>query len=211
MAIDSGFWIEFAKVTPSIVTATTAVVGVVIALRSLDRWHREAVGKRRVELAEDVLAEFYEARDIIQAARSPLAYGGEGSTRKRFDDETEDQARSRDAFYAIAERLQAKSEFFAKFNSQRYRFRTYFGETSLKPYEEVRGVYNEIIVAVRMLITTSRRGEDRVDPKLTEKWEKIIWWGLPEEDAIAKRLDDAIVEIEKVCRPIIQDASSGLR
>jgi hypothetical protein len=39
-----------------------------IGYRGLTKWREERIGKRRVELAEDVLADFYQARDM--SARS---------------------------------------------------------------------------------------------------------------------------------------------
>jgi hypothetical protein len=42
--------------------------------RDLDAW------KRRTSLAEEVLADFYQAKDIIDAARSPGSLGGESDT-----------------------------------------------------------------------------------------------------------------------------------
>ena len=115
-------WIEAAKVLPNAITAITAIVGVIIASRGLNRWRLEAIGKRRAELAEDVLADFYEARDAIQAARSPLSSGDEGDTRIKAPDEFEADTRTLNAYYAVAERLAKKAEFFAKLNAKRYRF-----------------------------------------------------------------------------------------
>ena len=82
-------WIELAKAIPSVVTAITAVVAVIIAARGLNRLRAETIGKRKVERAEDVLADFYQARDIINAARSPGSFGYEGATREKADWELE--------------------------------------------------------------------------------------------------------------------------
>ena len=39
--------------------------------------------KRRTDLAEEVLSDFYKARSIFGQARSPFAFAGEGKTRPR--------------------------------------------------------------------------------------------------------------------------------
>ena len=52
--------------------------------------------KRRVELAETVLSEFMQMNDVIQAVRSPLAFGGEAVGRTRNEGETEEEARQRE-------------------------------------------------------------------------------------------------------------------
>ena len=58
-----------------------------MAAYSLDAWRREFMGKRRMELAEEVLALFYQARDVIEQIRSPVRYLGEGQTREAAPDE----------------------------------------------------------------------------------------------------------------------------
>jgi hypothetical protein len=65
--------IEALKNSPGVITAITAVVSAVIALRGLNRWRAEAIGKRKAELAEDVLASFYQLRDIMTFARRTAA------------------------------------------------------------------------------------------------------------------------------------------
>jgi hypothetical protein len=66
MSNDLGFWWEAAKILPSVVTALTAILGVTIAARGLTKWRGETIGKRQAELAEEILADFYEARDAIE-------------------------------------------------------------------------------------------------------------------------------------------------
>ena len=66
----SPVWVEALKMVPSVVTAGTAVCGLIIARAGLNRWHRETIGRRRIELAEEFLASFYRARDILRWARA---------------------------------------------------------------------------------------------------------------------------------------------
>src|ERR1700722_20683999 len=75
--LDSSIWIELARALPSLVTAITAVIGVVIGARGLNRWRAEAIGKRKAELAEAVLADFYRIEEIFRAIRAPFVMIGE--------------------------------------------------------------------------------------------------------------------------------------
>jgi hypothetical protein len=197
-------WIELAKALPSVVTATTAVVAVVIAARGLNRWRVETIGKRKAELAEDVLADFYQARDIINAARSPGSWSYEGATRPKEDWETEDDARTLNAYYATIERLNNQREFFAQFHARRYRFIAHFGMEAGKPYDALHGIYSEIVVAVRMLIKTYHQRDLGSLPQNRRTWEASMGWA-PEDDKIPGRLDALIDTIEKICRPAIQE------
>jgi hypothetical protein len=201
----SSVWIELAKAVPSVVTATTAVVAVVIAARGLNRWRVETIGKRKAELAEDVLADFYQARDIINAARSPGSFGYEGATRPKADWESEDETRTLNAYYATIERLNNQREFFAQFYARRYRFVAHFGTEAGKPFDALNQIYSEIVVAVRLLINTHRQRDDGSLPQNRRTWEASVGWAL-EDDKIPGRLDALINTIEKICRPAIQEA-----
>ena len=44
-------WVELLRAIPSIVTAATAIVGVIIAKAGLEKWRKETIGKRKAELA----------------------------------------------------------------------------------------------------------------------------------------------------------------
>jgi hypothetical protein len=202
------FWFEVVKTAASTITAIAAVVGVIIATRGLDKWRAEATGKLRIELAEGVLADFYEARDIIQAARSRPSSGSEPSTRKREPYETDVMSSAYDALYFVGSRLENKSEFFSKFHSRRYRFWAHFGPEAAKPFEEVRGVYDEIVGASLWLSRVPLGGMG--DVKYFEKLKSITQPQAGKEDEIAKRLDAAVAQIEQTCRPIIQEGVRGL-
>jgi hypothetical protein len=192
-------WLELLKSLPSVVTAITAIVGVFLGIRGLEKWRTEAVGKRRIELAEDVLADFYEARDNINAARSPAGFANEGSTRPRREGETENETRMLNAYYAVAERLNKRNEFFARLEARRYRFIALFGMPAAAPYQELRAIHSDILVAIRMLLATQKRGTAASN---IAKWESTIW----DNDPIRPRLDAMVEAIEKLCRPVIQRA-----
>jgi hypothetical protein len=163
-----------------------------------------AAWKRQTELAEQVLADFYEAREIIQAARSPGGFEGEGKTRQREPWESESDSRLLDSYFRTFERLNNKSDFFSQLYSRRYRFLALFGPQTAKPYDDLFRIRGEVIVAVRMLVTMHQpnpRGEARENRK---EWETTIGWPHVAPDPIDARLNLAVDEIDKICRPIIQ-------
>jgi hypothetical protein len=198
-------WTELIKVIPNVVTAITAIIGVTIAARGLDRWRAEAIGRRKLELAEDVLADFYEARDIINAARSPGSFSYEGGTRQKADWESEDDTRILNSYFATAERLNNKAEFFAQLHARRYRFIARFGKNAAKPYDDLHKIYAEIAVAVRMLLSTHRHRSEGTLPKGRRKWEETIWQDWADDDPIPRRIDQIVETIEATCRPVIEE------
>jgi len=80
--------------TISIVLAAWAVVS------GVNAWKREFIGKRRIELVQDVLALFYEAQDAISAIRSPFGFEGEGESREKKEMESPEETKARNRAYA---------------------------------------------------------------------------------------------------------------
>ena len=200
---------SFVKSIPAIVTAIAAMGGVLAARAGLNTWRIETIGKRRAELAEDILAGFYQAQDIIDHARSPMGYATEGLTRQRADGETENESRILDSYFRTTERLTRDSEFWGQLHSKRYRFLALFGREHNETYNGIFRIKNEIIMAVRMLITMHRERRAPNVTALQPTWEMTIGWGLPEEDTLKRRIDALIEAMEAICRPAIQETANS--
>lgn len=198
---------EFIKAVAPVFTAGAACTGVYIAYRGLTKWRGETVGKRKIELAEEVLADFYQARDIIKAARSPFGYAHEGLSRQKGEDETEEDTRILNSYFAATERLASKADFFAETWARRYRFTAVFGPEAAKAYDDLFEVRNEIIVSVRSLISAHGHRLSASDQVAKARWENTIW-SSAEDDPIPGRLDRVVETIEKTCRPAIRESAS---
>jgi hypothetical protein len=90
------------------------LIGIWVAIYGIDSWRREHKGKREIELAEDVLALFYEAREAIQYMRHPFSTVDEcnGVDRQPSESESEWQAR-RNASVAF-KRYNERKDLFNK-------------------------------------------------------------------------------------------------
>ena len=86
-------------VVAAVISSIVTVIGFFITTRAAKAMHREKLAfdqklaERKFEfekeLAEEVLADFYKAREIILEARSPGSIrADEGDTRPKMDDET---------------------------------------------------------------------------------------------------------------------------
>jgi hypothetical protein len=209
MGRELSVWIELAKAIPSVVTAVTAVVGVCIAARGLNKWRAETICKRKAELAEEVLADFYQARDIIDAARLPGIFGHEGATRPKAEWESEEDTRTLNAYFVTYERLRNKDEFFAQFQARRYRFMAHFGPEAGNPYDDLHKIKIQIVAAVRMLVETYRQRTQGSLPEDRRAWEATIGWRPLEDVNIHSQLAVLINDIERICCPAIQEAAKG--
>ncbi|MCX5638581.1 MAG: hypothetical protein NTX52_12955, partial [Planctomycetota bacterium] len=152
-----------------------------------------------------------------RVVRSPLGFGGEGTTRKPQEDETPTQKSARDAAYVVFERFEPHQELFSKLHAMRYRFMAQIGREAANPFDDLRKIRLEIFSAARRL---SRLWAEDVSSLLDEqqsqhfekreKYEAIFWDTFDENDPINPRLDKAISDIENICRPIIMEKGKAI-
>jgi|GEM_PF-3558617 len=200
-------WAGLLAGVPEVVTAVTAVVGVVLALRGLNRWRTEMIGRRRAELAEDVLTDFYEACQIMTDARNMGGWSSEGATRKAGEGETAGETDLLNSYFRTSERLFAKAEFFAKMRSRKYRAMAVFGASVAEHYDAFDKIHAEVNAAVHMLVITVGDGNDGSLPQNRKDWKATIGWCLPKDDPVKPRLDAVIEKVEAFCAPAIQESA----
>jgi hypothetical protein len=203
--------VELAQIIESISVIIAALAFAV----GVDAWRREHIGKRKIELAEDVLTHFYEVRDAVRSIRSPWSNGGEGATRKRSTNETDDESVLLDRAFVVHERFEKRQELFNKLQVLRYRFMAHFGQPAGAPFEELDKILREIFVAAHMLgrhyWKQQRLAQSMNDAEFTkhlkemQSHEAVFWAGVVDPDPIAPRIDATISNIENICRPIISE------
>ncbi len=194
------------------------IVASIFAIYGINSWRREMKGRKEFELAEEVLALFYEAQDKIRAIRSPMGWAGEGESRKAGLEETEEEKRILDQAYAVFERYQKNQEPFNRLHALRYRFMVVFGREKAKPFDELRGLLSEIFIASRRLsqlwlrqIRPIRRKQ--IEEKLLSdinKYEAIFWEGMGDPDPISPKLNGIVSEVEQICEEILRQESGWL-
>ena len=210
---DWGFVSTVVQIIASLITCIAMFLASVVAIYGITAWRREFRGKRQIELAEEVLSLFYQAREVIEAIRSPLGFSGEGSTRKQDENETPKQSAALDMAYVAIERYERRREMFSKLQSLRYRFMAQIGKEEAEPFEEIREVLNRIFGASRRLANLWVRREHAVRERQLEdldkqiqRYEAIFWFG-GEDDEIRERVEKAVSQMEETCRNIIMRKS----
>jgi len=175
---------------------------------SFDRMYD--IWKRRTKLAEHVLADFYKARDLIDASRFPASFGEDGKARPKQSWEDDEDTRILNAYYRHAEQLWKHADFFSQLIARQHQFMALFGHHTGKPFVELLQIRSEILSAAQMLILTY---EDRAladMPDSRKKWEETIGRRLTDPDPIAIRLNRVVEDISSICRPIILDERTEL-
>lgn len=188
----------------NIIESISIIVAAWAVIIGVTAWRREYVGKRKLELAEDVLALFYEARDAMDAIRSSFASAGEGSTRQAAPDESEEEKQALDAAFVTHERYNRNRELFGRLFSMRYRYMARFGKDPARPFDELRDVVVEVRAAadaVKHYWLVQTHGQNiHVDD--ARQFESIIWRS-GRNDPITPRVDKLISDIEAQTRKIL--------
>lgn len=183
-----------------VIASGTAIWGVL-------QWRRQMIAGRRMQIAEEALAAFYEARDIIRRARSPMSTPSEGRTWRgeRYEKDDRPELWRTDAYFAPAERLFKEKEFFARLQALQYRFQAVFGPETCKFFQTVWSVHTGVRVASDALVRSTLNqvdGAEGVDKETRKSWEANIWWR-DGEDEITNQMDAVVRDVEELCRPVL--------
>jgi len=187
-------------------------VSVIIAAGSfiwgVRAWRSSYMGQKRIELAEEVHGLFLTCADHISNIRNPVGYAGEGTTRNRAKNETSEESEIYDRAHVAIERFEVVKADFFKLFALASRFDLYFGKGSSAPIRTLRDVIQEIQSASHLLRRYWLRqgkvfpNEAAFEKHLTQmhKAEGVIWQDAEDDDAIVPRVNQAVTEIEQICR-----------
>jgi len=177
-------------------------------------WKREFLGKRKIELAEETLAAFFEIKDAITFIRNPWASGNEGRTRQRAVGETEAESQLLDRGHIVFERYESKKDIFVRFNTLKYKFMAVFGTGTESIFKDTNQTLNSIFTSANMLATHYWQRQGRVQMEADEfqkhldgmrRHEGIFWDGYNENDEIRSKLTSTQEELERVTKPCFEE------
>ena len=195
--------------TIAILKELSLLIGIWVAIYGIDSWRREHKGKRQMELAEETLALFYEARDVIAYIRNIFSYSSETEGIEQGENESEERFEARKQASVVFKRYNERQELFNKIHSMRYRFMAQIGKEKAEPFDELRKIVNEIFVSARMLSQLWSRRHFRTQEQedkhyeSIERHEAIFYEGIEEEDPIIPHINKLVDEIEITCKAII--------
>lgn len=119
--------VEIVQLVSTVVMTIVAVATVFLGYMGFHKWQVETVGRRKIELAEELLTSFYKFREVVKHARTPVTKADEGRSRVISDVEAPNVATFRNWFYTPQERLHAEQDFLATFFAARHKANAHFG------------------------------------------------------------------------------------
>lgn len=84
----------------------------------------------------------------------------------------------------------------------------HFGEEAARPFTDLGAIHAQIVTAAGQLVRTFDDNAEAADPSRRDAWETAIGWGGADFDALARRLDEAVAQIERTCRPLIGEGAT---
>ena len=198
------------------ITQGLAVVAACWAVISgVDAWKREFIGKRQIELAEEVLSRFFELRDAIAFIRSPFSSESEGKSRAKDPSEGREVELILNRAFIVYERYGKREATFNAFRSLKYRFMANFGSQHEYIFSGVDRQLNSVFVAAQMLGLHywQRQGRVEMTPEerkehLSQMWEQeqIFWDHGKDDDPVRTELSKLQQDLEKVVLPCFTES-----
>jgi len=165
-----------------------------------------ALAKRRAEVAEKVLTDFYAIRHAFDVIRSPMIWAGEMEPEDGVADDI-----IRNDGYGVMRRVRAHQQQFSEFEATRFTSLALFGPDAAAPYAAIIRAYNRVFSAAEAILR-SRNQEDipQVQNHLREMRRTAFTLGAldddgePLPDLVKADIEGAIQAIEVICRPALE-------
>lgn len=166
---------------------------------------RQAVFRRRFELAEQFLADVYRLRSMMRFVRSGVSFGHEGETRTAQGAESETVKRTRDNYFVPSERLHAENEFLAAMFARQTTCHAHFGAEADKAFTLLHEAIHHVRVASSLLVEWTG-DHDQADRHTMEKLRRDIWQPMAAhagKDEIGNKIEEAVHIVERLCQPVL--------
>jgi hypothetical protein len=168
------------------------------------------MGKRKMELAEDVLTGTYEGRDVIRFLRSPGSFSGEGRDEMlKAEGTVTDNVPAK---YVIQSRM-SRAEVFNRLHASRYQLMAYFGPEAAEPLTDLAKIVRQIQVSAWRIDEIQgqmdRTGSEEARRLLQQSYERysgFLWEGDPETDELVERVDEIVEQVEGFLAPTLSQA-----
>ena len=206
--------INFENLTETISSASV-IIASIIAIMGVSSWRRETRWRRKYELAEDILSNAYDVQIRFRLIRRSISYPDEGKTRQIDLAENPKHSHFIRLGYIIFERFNNEKEPFLALEKLLFRFMAVFGKEKSKPLEEIINIKNEILINADLFVKYSIWRHDEIANDSSDHDQlsnynnaiaesKLVIWERQGDDKINLRVENALRELEAICKPIIE-------
>lgn len=170
--------------------------------------HRLAVAKRKAELAEQVLADFYKAKHAFEIIRSPMIWANEMVAEEGVAEDI-----VRNDGYGVMRRFREYTTFFAELEASRFAYVALFGAEAAQPYGDLIKVHNRVFHAAEAILQYRNQQEQAHLQEHLTSMRRVAFSNavldkagnlLP--DKIGQELEAIVAAVEATCRPALESA-----
>jgi hypothetical protein len=157
-----------------------------------------ALSRRRAEVAEAVLGDFYEMARIFEQVRSPMIWAGEMEA-----EEGVPEAVTKNSGYGVIRRLRKHEEFFARLEARRFTAAALFGPEVREHYQAAIRLFNAIYNAGRYILDV-KDGDQDAEQRSYLVEQRRVAFATGEDDPTTRKINELVMAVEKVCRPYLE-------
>jgi hypothetical protein len=197
-------WTQLLTIIGMVITTTIAITG----FRTFERWRREKIEERKIELALEALSLAYESKAVFGHIRSLVMYKGEGDDVPGKGGESDEHKRHRQSFFAVLKRIEASNDYFTRIWALQPKFIAIFGENTEDIFDQLHKARRDIEAAASTIVFDFEPFDPKDDPSYSKelKGYRTTVFGprrRDEADPVAEKLDDFRKRIDKLCRPVV--------
>ncbi len=173
--------------------------------QTFERWKRQKLEERKIEIAFEALALAHESKFIFENIRGPMSYDIDFESMPVQPNESENDRRSRGAYYAVLKRLQTHNEYFERAIKVLPKCMAAFGVDSENVFRELFSARGYIQRAAQALtwelpIVPPVRSQEDYELRVQFRHDS---WGSPNDDRVETCLRNFREGVEHKCRPTI--------
>lgn len=166
----------------------------------------DANGKRKIELAEDTLATFFEIKAAIAFIRNPAISPEEKSARDRTTDESPAHSELLDKVLPLMKDTKRKKKYSKKYNDLKPRFMTIFGDKTEGCFTDMNKIKGKIALSLKSLAEDywpkyAQQNITEQEERHMDRRENILMLSGSEDDEIGKDLKEIQKRLEKITKP----------
>lgn len=135
--------LETTKLVVDILQGLSVIGASIAAVLGINAWKREHLGKRRIELAEEVLTHLYKAQDVLERIRSPQI-GPDEAARHAISESVDPEERIAALAFVFLDRYNKNIETFQPIYALRFKFKAVFGLEDAAIFDEFEAVFSKL-------------------------------------------------------------------
>lgn len=191
---------EIFNIVKDILTLIIAGAGVVIAGMALYTWKKEFIGKKKIDLACDILEQACNMKDLINHIRYPMYLPSELEEIRKELKEDNVEIKENKIFYLVAKhRVRKHREEMEAFLKLRNKAQLYWNKDILKLFIEISNIFRDIMETSESLYSKNMP-QDMI---LVAK--RIAFDTCKDNDEIANKVQKIVDEFKLNLEPLYKD------